>query len=108
MLDTALGELRLTPKQFWSLTPAEFDASRRGHERSRIHRWQETRWLGTLLVNLQRGADDAPMEPSELMPLPGDEDFASRTAPEKVLTQEEKAAREARILERSYSTPLTT
>ena len=59
------------------------------------------------MVNLQRGADDPPVTPSEIMPLPGDEDFAERSAPAPVLSQEDKQAREKRILERSYATPLT-
>ena len=99
--------MNLTPGAFWKLTLAEFDARRRGHHRATVHAWQHTRWLGSLLVNLQRGADDPVTVPADLMPLPGDEDFAERTAAPVVLTPAEKAAQQQRILERSYSTPLT-
>ncbi|GAC1379177.1 MAG: hypothetical protein NVS3B25_31560 [Hymenobacter sp.] len=100
--------MRLSPAAFWKLTPAEFDALRRGHQRAQVQQWQHTRWLGTLLVNLQRGPDDVATLPEDLLPLPGDEDYAQRTAPAKVLTPAEKAAMQQRVLERAYSTPLPT
>ena len=99
--------MNLSPAAFWKLTLVEFDARRRGHHRATVHALQHTRWLGALMCNLQRGEGDLVTEPADLMPLPGDDDFAKRTAAPVVLTPAEKLAQQQRILERTYSTPLT-
>ena len=97
-MDSALGELRLLPDQFWRLTPYEFDAMRRGHDRRTVHAWQHTRWIGALLVNINRGENDPAVSPEELLPLPGDEQYGPGAAPVK--TAAEKAEQKQRILDR--------
>ena len=82
--------------------PAEFDALQRGHARRTLDAWRHTRHLGNLLRNLNRGEKDPATTDAQYLPLPGEPEFAERTAEtapaEK--TDEERAAQQARILER--------
>ena len=94
----------LTPKAFWALTPAEFDALQRGHARRLLDAWRHTRHLGNLLRNIHRGEKDAATTDAQYLPLPGEPEFAAaqqaaETAPAEK-TAEERAAQKARILER--------
>jgi hypothetical protein len=100
LLDVGLGDLGLAPKAFWALTLAEFDAMRRGHQRRTVREWQHTRWLGWLLVSINSDPDGARPTLSDIMPLPGDDDYALLTAAPIVKTAAERAAQEARIKER--------
>lgn len=53
MMELGIGELGLDPDVFWSLTFAEFQLRIQAH-RIRIEReWEQTRWLGAIMINLQ-------------------------------------------------------
>ena len=94
----------LTPKAFWALLPAEFDALQRGHARRTLDAWRHTRHLGNLLRNINRGEKDPATTDAQYLPLPGEPEHdeaqqATQTAAVEK-TAEERAAQQARILER--------
>jgi hypothetical protein len=68
----ALGDLRLTPAAFWRLTWREYLMMAAGFHRRQVRKWHHTRFLATVLVNVNRDPDSPPVTPEELMPLPGD------------------------------------
>jgi hypothetical protein len=68
----ALGELGLRPAEFWDLTFSEYLCMAEGYHRRQVLDWHHTRWLGTILLNVNRGEDDAPLTPEEVKWLPGD------------------------------------
>lgn len=43
-----------------------------GYHRRQTEEWRRTRWLGTLLVNINRAHDAPAISPEELIQLPGD------------------------------------
>ena len=43
-----------------------------GYHRQQTEQWRHTRLLATVLLNVNRASDDAPLTPEEVMPLPGD------------------------------------
>jgi len=45
-------------------------------ERQELAAWQRTRWLGTVLRNVNRG-DNPAISPEEMLPLPGDGPLAT-------------------------------
>ena len=51
---------------------SEFDRRCRGYHRRQTEAWRRTRWLGTLLVNINRAHGTAPTEQQDLFTLPGD------------------------------------
>ncbi|GAB3661500.1 hypothetical protein GCM10027594_31350 [Hymenobacter agri] len=63
-----------------------------GFHRRQIRKWQHTRWLGTVLLNINRDPEKSPepIEPWEVLSLPGDPQPA-------VVTPEELDAELARI-----------
>lgn len=88
----ALGELGLRPAEFWELTFSEYLCMADGYHRRQVLQWHHTRWLGTILLNVNRGEGDEPLSPEDVLPLPGDPDPA-------VLTPEELDAELARIVQ---------
>lgn len=54
------------------MTLSEFDRRCRGYLRRNAELWRRTRWLGTILLNTNRGPDDAALLPEDIMPLYGD------------------------------------
>ncbi|MBH8569354.1 phage tail assembly chaperone [Microvirga sp. STS02] len=93
VLAFSLGELGLRPAEFWELTYSEYLCMADGYHHRRVLAWQETRWLGALLVNINRAPDTPAVEPSELLPLPGD----APAAP--LMSTEELDAELARLAE---------
>lgn len=67
-----LGDLGLLPDQFWQLTYRELAYMAAGHSRRTLETWRRTRWLGTLIVNINRGPDTPAYSPEDLLELPGD------------------------------------
>lgn len=63
----------------------------RQRDAQQLEAWRRTRWLGTLLANLNRAPDTDPYELTDLLPLPGDPE----PEPPRVLTPEEQAAEQA-------------
>ena len=87
-----MGDLRLTPAALWRLTWRDYLMRADGFHRRQIRKWQHTRFLATMLLNVNRDPDSAPVEPWEVLPLPGD------PVPE-VLNLEEVDAELARLAE---------
>lgn len=54
MMQIGLGQLRLSPSAFYSMTVKEFTAAMRGawdlEQRGYQQQWAQTRWLATLLL----------------------------------------------------------
>lgn len=50
----------------------------RGYHRRQTEAWRRTRWLGTLLLNVNRGHTDPAYEPEEVLALPGDPPYAPK------------------------------
>lgn len=75
----AFGELGLGAAEFGEMTFRDFMRRVRAHRRrqqaqqaQRLDDWRQTRWLGTVLLNLHRAPDEPALTPEEVMPLPGD------------------------------------
>jgi hypothetical protein len=71
-----LGDLNLDPVTFWEYTPAEYGRKAEGYNRrikEQHHqeelKWTHTRFIGALLININRGKDTPAMKPEELIPL---------------------------------------
>jgi hypothetical protein len=54
------------------LTLSEFDRMCRGYHRRQTEAWRRTRWLGTILLNVNRAHDTPAYTPEEVLGLPGD------------------------------------
>lgn len=68
----ALGDLRLTSKAFWRLTWREYLILAAGFHRRQIRQWQHTRFIVAGFFNANRGQDDDPVQPTDVLWLPGD------------------------------------
>ena len=44
----------------------------RGYHRRQTEAWRRTRWLGTILLNVNRAPNTAAAAPEEVLSLPGD------------------------------------
>lgn len=44
----------------------------RGYHRRQTEAWRRTRWLGTILLNVNRAANTPAIAPEEVFQLPGD------------------------------------
>ena len=71
--------MALSATEYGEMTFRDFMRRVRAHRRQqearyeeRLDGWRQTRWLGTLLLNLNRGEDDPVQKPEEVLPLPGD------------------------------------
>jgi len=67
--------LGLKPDEFWGLTFGELGLLRQAKENRSLETWRQFRWLGTILVNLQRDRKKGMVTPERLLPLPGDKNF---------------------------------
>jgi hypothetical protein len=88
-----LGDLRIKPAALWRLTWREYCAIAGGWHRRQIRQYHHTRYLAAMLVNVNMGPDGTPVDPAELLPLPGD------PPPPEPMSLEELDAELARIAE---------
>lgn len=97
MLHFALGELKLQPKHLWKLTWREYCALVEGYHRREVAKWKRARFLACITLNVNRAADTPPIEPSELMWLPGDSATTAGHTGVVQLSDDEYAAELARL-----------
>ena len=90
MLGSALGDLRLKPAAFWHLTWREYCAMADGFHRRQVRKWQHTRFLAAITLNVNRAEKTPPIQPQDVLWLPGD-------PPPTVLDEEEFEATMARL-----------
>lgn len=69
MYNLALGELNLSPDDFWRLTSGELSAKMRGFVVRRDLESSNHRNLFTLMANIHRKKNSAPKEPKDIWPL---------------------------------------
>lgn len=69
MLDFALGELGLLPDDFWNLTWGDYIRIRDGFFKRNEINWLHTRYLASIMVNINRDKKKRPVLPSDLVPL---------------------------------------
>ena len=80
-----MGECQILPHLFWEMTMAELDFVWYGHKHKEEQEWIRTRWMTTLLINVQLPKGNK-VKPSDLIELECDtRDFVK---PE-VMTDEE-------------------
>lgn len=84
-----LGEIGLTPDQFWHLTFWEWIRTATGYRNRQNEFWRMNRQLATLTYNINVDKKDR-ITPEEYMPLPGDDKIkrqASAHIPPQVFIQ---------------------
>ncbi|MGY3091080.1 hypothetical protein ACVWYF_004144 [Hymenobacter sp. UYAg731] len=64
--------MRLRPAAFWQLTWREYCAVAAGWHRRQIRKWHHTRYLATMLLNVNRAEKTPAILPHEVLWLPGD------------------------------------
>ena len=67
-----VGDLGLAPKAFWKMTWREYRLRADGFHRAEIRQMRRTRFVAAVLLNVNRGPDDAPVAPEDVFYLPGD------------------------------------
>ena len=87
MQAVAFGEVGLAPSEFWNMTTREILNAHRGHMEKELNKWRMTRWLAASVYNAPRGKNDPVVKPSDLMKLPGDEDYTDHEADIKMLKE---------------------
>lgn len=61
----AMGEIGMTPSEFWRLTPAEFSLRVECYRKGEHHAWERTAWLAAAVLN---GLVKKKVKPRDLMP----------------------------------------
>jgi len=63
-----MGECQILPHLFWDMTMAELDFVWYGYRHKEEQEWVRTRWLATLLINIQlpKGSSVSPKDLIEL------------------------------------------
>lgn len=73
MLSAAFGRLNIAYDDFWSMTPHEFSCAMFGYnekeEEDLKTSWEQTRWLGSLIVNVNRPRNKT-IQPHSLIRFP--------------------------------------
>jgi hypothetical protein len=63
---------------------SEFDRRRQGYRRRQANAWRRTRWLGTILLNVNRGPGTPAYTPEEVYPLEGDPPYTPALSAEEL------------------------
>lgn len=69
------------------MTVPEFVGAVRGYRKRMEHQWEHTRYLASILVNINRDPKAAAVSPEELVPLSFDK--KKEVKPSKIPTQED-------------------
>lgn len=85
--------MRLAPSEFWEMTPRELwnmcDGYNAKLQREFRNRWEQVRWLGTILANT---ASKKKIQPIDMINFPWDSETIDRSAEIELIKERRKWA----------------